>query len=296
MHLCQASTKQPQKQQVRRIKPGTPDLSELSPKLREEWHSDNNLHLGGVKVTPQSNKRVLWVCRDCPAGCLHIWRTAVHHRSEGSKCPFCKGRRVCKHNSLATKAPEVARYWNHDKNANSPEETLAGSNARAEWKCPDCECEWQAPIKGRVRGQSGCPQCYVMHRKEPEKQPTFEASQHPLLLEWDYELNGKQGLHPHNISLGSSKYVHWVCCCCPKGQLHRYQMQAVKRTGNRRQGCPYCAGQQVCSCNSLQSLFPMIALEWDAAKTTAHQLCHWFFSQSGLVEERKAWQLEAANL
>ncbi len=35
------------------------------------------------------------------------------------------------------------------------------------------------------------------------KQPTFEAAQHPLLLEWDYERNAADGIHPDNTTLGT---------------------------------------------------------------------------------------------
>jgi len=59
------------------------------------------------------------------------------------------------------------------------------------------------------------------------KQPTFEAAQHPLLLEWDYECNLKDGIHPSSTTLGSNKLVHWVCQKCPKGQLHQYQMRPM---------------------------------------------------------------------
>jgi len=289
VHHCQAKAKQSQKQQVKRVKPGIPDLSELSQKLQQEWHPDNNLQVGGIKVTPHSGRRVLWVCRNCPAGCPHIWRTSVSHRTDSTKCPFCEGKRVCKHNSLATVAPPVARYWNHDKNATSPDEALAGSNSRAEWKCPDCNLEWQAAIKNRVHNNSGCPQCCMVDQKRT-KQPTFKAAQHRLLSEWDYELNGKEGIHPHNTTLASNKLVHWVYRCCPEGQLHLYRMRPFARTGKARQGCPYCAGKQVCLCNSLQTLFPGISLEWDAAKndgmpadvtSSSHKVVWWKDEQRG---------------
>jgi len=98
------------------------------------------------------------------------------------------------------------------------------------------------------------------------KQPTFKAAQHPLLLEWDHERNTKVGIHPHNTTLGSKKEVHWVCRNCPKGQLHLYQMMPSSRCGKQRRGCPYCAGRQVCKCNSLETRFPVTSSEWDFAK------------------------------
>ena len=105
------------------------------------------------------------------------------------------------HNSLASIAPTVARFWNKDKNANTPEQTVAGSHGRAEWRCPDCKYEWQAPVKQHVNNNSGCPKCSQTTRQAKQKQPTFAAAQHRSLAEWDYELNAKEGPHPHRTAL-----------------------------------------------------------------------------------------------
>ena len=207
----------------------------------------------------------MWTCPKCPAGCPHIWMTAVYNRTRGTKCLFCQGRSVCQHNCLATKAPRQTQYWNHDKNAKAPEQTLMGSKLRAEWKCPTCSFEWQAQVKTRTKYDSGCPRCSKPQGKRATR-PTFEAVQHPLLHEWDYEHNSKDGIYPHDTTLGSKKRVHWVCHKCPKGKLHLYQMTPNDRTNRQRAGCPYCAGRQVCKCNSLQAHYPMVSSEWDFAK------------------------------
>ena len=146
MHFCHATAAQPQKQPGKQSQSNLPDISELSPHLQQQWHPDNNALLGGIKVKPKSQIRVMWTCPNCPAGCPHIWSIRVAARTAGTKCPYCQGRKLCKHNSLATKAPTVARYWDHDKNAKTPEQTLAGSHSRADWKCPDCRYEWQAEV------------------------------------------------------------------------------------------------------------------------------------------------------
>ncbi|DBA82288.1 TPA: hypothetical protein ACH3X2_000554 [Trebouxia sp. C0005] len=262
---CGATAAQPQKQQGKSLKPGLPDNSELSPQLQQEWHPDNNVVLGGIKIKPYSNLKVMWSCPNCPAGCPHNWKTTVSSRARGSNCPYCAGRAVCHHNSLAIKAPNQTQYWNHDKNPKTPEQTLAGTHLRAEWRCPICSHEWQAQVAKRVQYDSGCPRCSSKLGRRT-KQPTFEAAQHPLLLEWDYERNAADGIHPHGITLGSKKLVHWVCHKCPEGQLHLYQMTPNDRTNRQRAGCPYCAGKQVCTCNSLQSRYPMVSSEWDFVK------------------------------
>ena len=126
--------------------PESPDISTLSPELQQQWDVDKNMHLGAIKVNPHSTIKAVWKCDHCPAGQPHVWETLVKGRTRGAKCPYCFNKRVCMHNSLATIAPDVAQYWNHSKNERSPEQVLAGSKLRAEWKCPACNYEWQAPI------------------------------------------------------------------------------------------------------------------------------------------------------
>ncbi len=204
---CHGTTAQSgERQGKRRPKPGLPDISELSPQVQQEWHPDSNAVLGGIKVKPNSSRRVTWSCPNCPLGCPHIWKTTVHSRTQGHSCPYCTGHTVCQHSSLATKAPSQIKYWNYDKNVKRPEQTLAGSSLRAEWKCPKCSHEWQGQVAQRARKDSGCPQCSRINSiGNKYKHPTFEAAQHPLLLEWDYECNSKSGFHPENTTLGSQK-------------------------------------------------------------------------------------------
>ncbi len=262
---CNAKAARPHKQQEKSMQPGLPDISELSPQLQQEWHPDNNALLGGIKVNPGSGLRVMWSCPNCPAGCPHIWKATVSSRTRGAKCPYCQGRSVCQHSSLATKAPRQTRYWNHDKNAKTPEQMLAGSNLRAEWKCPVCSHEWQAQVAQHVQNDSGCLLCSNKEGRNT-KRPTFEAVQHPLLLEWDYERNAADGIHPNNTTLGSNTLVHWDCQKCPQGQVHKYQMRSSNRAGKQASGCPYYAGKQVCKCNSLETHYPIVSSEWDFAK------------------------------
>ncbi len=253
VHHCQASAKQPTKQQGKRLQPGIPDISELSLELQQEWHPDNNDVFGGVSVKPHSNFRAKWECKNCPQGHPHIFFSAVYARTSNSKCPYCRGRRVCAHSCLATISPSVARFWNHDKNDNTPENTLAGSNVRAAWRCPDCSYLWQAPVHARVNNNSGCPKCSLAHQ-ERVSQPTFESAKHHLLDEWYHKRNAKEVIFPHNTTLGSGRHVHWI---------YRWRTAAWRRTGRISTGCPCCAGKQVCLCNSLQSLCPDIASELD---------------------------------
>ncbi|KAL3150103.1 hypothetical protein ABBQ38_013442 [Trebouxia sp. C0009 RCD-2024] len=244
--------------------PDSPDISMLSPEVQQQWHIVRNLDLGAIKVKPQSHIKAVWQCDKCPAGQPHVWTARVAERTRGSNCPYCSNRRVCLHNSLATIAPEATKYWNQIKNEKSPEQVLAGSNSRAEWQCPLCKWEWGASISHRTRRRPGCPKCSAKTRRQ-QSQPTFAEAQPAELAEWDHERNNAKGLYPHTVTLGSGKQVHWICSCCPRGQPHRWTAQPSNRIGLGR-GCPVCDGKQVCLCNSLESLYPSIAAEFDEDK------------------------------
>ncbi|KAL3144813.1 hypothetical protein ABBQ38_001922 [Trebouxia sp. C0009 RCD-2024] len=147
----------------------------LSLELQQEWYGDRNAHLGAIQVTPYSRIEAVWQCDKCPAGQPHVWTACIQARTRGTKCPFCS-KRVCLHNSLATIAPDVACYWNYSKNETVPEQLLAGSHYRAEWKCPACKHEWKAPVARRTRVRSGCPKCSVRQRRQHRSLPLLKLS------------------------------------------------------------------------------------------------------------------------
>ena len=202
----------------------------LSKELQQQWHVDRNKHLGPMTVKPHSQVKAVWLCSKCPAGQPHVWTTVVASRTRGAQRPYCSNKRVCLYNSLATIAPDVAHYWNHSKNQKAPDKVLAGSNFRAEWKCPSCQLEWQAPVARRVKKSSGCPRCRRA-LKVNQRWPTFSEAQVPELDEWDFERNDTEGFYPHKTTLGSSKQVHWICSQCPSGQPHRWQAPPYSRIG-----------------------------------------------------------------
>ncbi|KAL3147773.1 hypothetical protein ABBQ32_002507 [Trebouxia sp. C0010 RCD-2024] len=179
------------------------------------------------------------------------------------------GRQVCKHNSLATKAPKVAAQWDYDVNADTPDSVVVQSNIKVGWKCSECDCKWSTSPNARLsKSRSGCPEC-AKNRKTRKKQtrhPTFAECQHPLLPEWDHKRNATQGHFPDNTRLRSGKKVFWLCTHCPAGQEHSWPAMPGQRTTGSMSGCPFCAGQAACTCNSLQALYPDIAAKWDHSK------------------------------
>ncbi len=242
-----------------------PDISLLRPELQRQWHHAKNQHLGDRQITIGSGLRVWWRCDQCPCGVPHEWMTAVNHRQNmDNQCPYCSNNRLCQHNSLMTVAPAVAEYWDAAKNGLTADQVTAGSHTRRHWLCPKCHHSWQAKTCMKVCVQSGCPKCSSIN-KPWNRQPSLTQSQHPAMLDFDFERNQRAGLDPDKITAGSAKMVHWICTKCPRGQPHLFVAQPFTRIGNNS-GCPCCDSRKACICNSLQSLYPALAAEYDTAR------------------------------
>ena len=242
-----------------------PDISLLRPELQRQWHHAKNQHLGDRQITASSDLRVWWSCDQCPCGLPHEWLTTVNNRQNmDSRCPFCSNYSLCHHNSLLNVAPAVAAYWDTAKNGVTPDQVMARSHTRRHWLCPKCRHSWQAQAYTKVDSQSGCPRCSQL-KKQWNRQPSLTRSQHPAMLEFDFERNRRAGLDPDKITAGSGKMVHWICTKCPKGQPHLFVAPPCSRIGINS-GCPCCANRKACICNSLQSLYPALAAEYDTAR------------------------------
>ena len=128
-------------------------LSKSHPELLPEWHPTRNGDLSPDQVTQGSNTKVWWACTNGPD---HEWQAAIHSRSSGRGCPFCRGLRVSVTNSLHTLHPELVAQWHPAKNGDlTPEMFASGTRQTAWWKCingPDHE--WQAQIGSRTTGGS----------------------------------------------------------------------------------------------------------------------------------------------
>ena len=288
---CNSSQGQPVQQQG-------PDIRRLDPALQQQWDHAANAHLD---IKPYSGRKVWWTCDQCPDGHLHSWEASVSRRTAGTGCPQCCGRKVCKHNCLATKAPKVAAQWDYEANGITPEDVAVQSSQVVGWRCEVCGNKWRTTIDHRVsKKKAGCPQCVKCRRtKQQIKHPTFAdcQDQHSKtwLAEWDHERNPLQRSFPHNTTLKSSKQIFWVCHRCPARQEHSWCAEPRDRTGRSKPGCPFCAGRAVCKCNSLPSLYPDIAAEWDYAKNTkqpsdytasSSSVAWWFSPEHGSWQQR----------
>jgi hypothetical protein len=62
-------------------------LQTINPTLAREWHLVKNGKLTPRDVTPNSGKKVWWIC-----GKGHEWEAVIANRSKGRGCPYCAGK------------------------------------------------------------------------------------------------------------------------------------------------------------------------------------------------------------
>ena len=90
------------------------NLKELYPELAKEWNYEKNGNFTPDKVTPGSDKRVWWKCKECG----HEWITTVGHRVGGTGCPICATKQNRDNHYLAKKIYQYSlnntfiREWN----------------------------------------------------------------------------------------------------------------------------------------------------------------------------------------
>ena len=137
--------------------PGENDLATLYPEIVAQWDGEKNGRLTAKEVSPYSNRKAWWRCREG-----HSWQAAIAARTKRKTgCPYCTGRKVLAgYNDLATAEPFVAMQWHPTLNAPlTPEQVSAGSRRQVWWQC-SLGHVWKARVHSRTGKQrSGCPVC-----------------------------------------------------------------------------------------------------------------------------------------
>ena len=137
--------------------PGENDLAALYPEIAAQWDGEKNGRLTAKEVSPYSNRKAWWRCREG-----HSWQAAIAARTKRKTgCPYCTGRKVLAgYNDLATRFPDLARQWHQTMNGHlTPEQVSAGSRRQVWWQC-SLGHVWKARVHSRAGKQRrGCPVC-----------------------------------------------------------------------------------------------------------------------------------------
>ena len=239
-------------------------LAELSPHIAKQWHPTKNGEIKPENVSDGSGRKYWW---KCPEGPDHEWLGAVKDRTrQGGNCSFCINKRLSVTNNLEVKNPNLAKQWHPTKNGKLlPSQVITGSNKKFWWICDKgADHEWEASPNSRTSGGElrACPFC-TGHR--PCISNSFETKFPNLIYLWD--TNKNNSTKPSMFLPNSNKKYNWKC---PEGPDHEWAASPASiirsyKTSNKS-GCPYCAGNALSETNSLETLFPEIALEWHPTK------------------------------
>jgi hypothetical protein len=157
--------------------------------------------------------------------------------------------------------PRLLAEWHPTRNGDLfPDEVSYGSGRSVWWIChhgPDHV--WCSAPRNRTTRKRGCPYCA---NRMVSVTNSLAGLAPELAREWHPTLNGR--LTPETTIAKSHRKVWWQCAKDPADVWRA-------RLGNRwwgRSGCPFCRGQSVSSKNSLRTLFPKIAAEWDLTRNT----------------------------
>lgn len=229
-------------------------LAAVLPTLAAEWHPTKNGTLGPKSVRPKSNKRVWWKCKKNGA---HEWQAVIGSRTAGNGCPFCRGLRVGKDNSLATICPRIAAEWHPTKNGSrTPQSVTRNSGLKVWWQCPlEADHVWLAPVYSRT-DSSGCPFCLGRRAANSNNLATVRPD---LAAQWHSTKNGSK--RPEQFVTGSSEVVWWQC---DKGVSHEWRAKIVARSRGGR--CPFCTRRKIGHDNNLAVARPDVAATWHAKK------------------------------
>jgi hypothetical protein len=269
----------------------THSLQAKYPEIAKQWHPTKNGNVSPNQITACSGDEYWWLCpKKCPQGCEHAYKMIVSNKVKGQGCPFtgccASSKRFCIHTSLETTHPEIASYWDKEKNKNTcgnpllPEDVTYGTNYMAHWKCPKkcpegCCHAWEATVASTCRakecdvclfcsGQKICP-----HASLKYLYPAIASEWHPTK---NIDENGRPITADHVFPM-SGKSAWWLCPNkCPAGCVHEYEMIIANRT-DKNQSCPFSgccstAPKKCCMHTSLQCLHPEIASEWHPTKNS----------------------------
>ena len=137
---------------------GNNNLEKKFPKIAREWHPTKNKDLTPRDVTPNSAKKVWWLCSNG-----HSFEAIITNRSRWGKgkCPYCLRRTIGNDNNLLHLFPDLAKEWHPTKNKElKPNNFVPGSRQKIWWICPKGH-SYETSIQHRTKkdNPTGCPNC-----------------------------------------------------------------------------------------------------------------------------------------
>ena len=198
-------------------------IAAVRPDLVERWDYEKNGSITPEMVTLGTGQRFYWKCKICNRSYLAL----PSKIAEGSVCS--KHRNLLKYdgNDLATKHPELLKFWDYEKNDVNPSEIFGGGERVVYWKCEKGHSYTKSIIK-HVRGE-GCPVC--AGKKVLVGFNDLSTVCPDVAKTWNYTKNGDA--LPTHITAHSNKKFWWIC-----EHGHEWEAKVCNRVNGR--GCPEC--------------------------------------------------------
>lgn len=234
----------------KKIKPGLNDIFTLVPELEKYWHESNIINpkeLGKSSVSP-----VTWFCNLCEGTWVSMPSVQMRKRA-GRECPYCTGMKLLKgFNDITSTHPEKAKQFNNERNTpKKATDYLQTVYDTVWWKNPECEHEWQQPIRHRMQSPNICSVCsgetiIAGINSLLDKKPYIQKY-------WNYN---KNNAHPNSISPNSTTSIYLTC------ELgHTWKTKPKTVTPNLT--CQICANKQVLpGINDLATTHPHLEKQW----------------------------------
>lgn len=218
------------------------------------WCNSKNDSLTPNDVTHMSTETVWWMC---PQNKDHDHQLKINVKAKGQGCPFCSGKKINHTNSLAGLCPQIAKEWHPTKNGiSTPNDVTCGSDKVIWWKCVvNTNHVWDMTVYKRARRKQNCPYCASVRIDESNCLKTVNSK---IAKEFHPTKNGNST--SSNVGAGSKLKVWWKCKT--GDPEHEWKCCVIQRTKKNGTGCPFCAGQRVCSSNCLSTTHPTLTKEW----------------------------------
>ena len=210
----------------KKVLKGFNDLATTHPEIASFWNDELN-EITPDSVTAGSDKKVWWRCTN---GEDHSFQAEVFRLKSGRGCSICAGKVITEFNSLASKYPEVAKYFDSEKNGITPDKISYGSSKKYFW-FDDLGHSYKKSPKSRVKG-SACSYCASNNTQLLSGFNDLATLFPDVAKDWDYTKNKTT---PDKVLSKTRKRAWWLCS---KG--HSWSCPIGNRTGSHS-GCPHCA-------------------------------------------------------
>lgn len=216
-------------------------LSEV-PELFAEFNTKkNDTKPEEINANSGSTRKYWWQCKNS-----HEWEANMRDRFQrNNQCPYCAGRLATPENNLLVKHPEIAEFFDEEKNGVLASEVTPTYNVKMHFTCPEGHRFLKSP-KEVIRTNGFCVECNSMSFKNPELRELYHSDN---VVSFD------------SLSYGSNQKVKWLC-----DAKHEYEQSPNQKIGNGL-GCPFCSGRYATEENNLLLAYPEISKEFDSNKS-----------------------------